>query len=431
MRKLKLSILIFLFVFIPVNISGCNENREEDIPIVSIILFGKHANSQCFDVQLESNIQRVYSSFGNIGIVVVDGAPSLLRTEESRNILGCYDADYQKESRKLYDDNNIMWQKQYLKKQTREITEALEVCKADDDEVDTLGALCTAAEALNTIEGSMGTSVKKEIIILDTGLCTSGALNFQKPEYLEVLGYDGKLWEDDIMMTKVSGLINHLEKQAEIPNLKGINVTWYGLGQVVEPQQLLSKLGTQNLQYIWGELLSAAGALPPDIANVDEKHGMFVSTSTYGVMESEKYVTPIQLDVNVSLTTPEIPEQKIKFVKNSDEFLSPEEEDAINIYAVALKNYPDEKVLLIGTTSSWNGGSLELSEKRSKKVKDSMIKFGISENRISIVGLGYNPKYCRHDSPDGQFEESIAKENRSVLIVLYDSPKAQEVLAGD
>ena len=430
MKYINSLCLMCVCVCIALNLVSCGEiDKGENTPIAAIILLGNHANSKHFDDQLEATIQQVYSTFGNVGIVVVDGNPTLMRDDSTTGILGCYTADYLNESKKLFINNNDLWPSYYLIPQMDNIKPELKGCKADDPEVDTLSALYTAVEALNTIEGSMATSVEKEIIILDTGLCTSGALNFLVPEYQRLLNYEGKLWENESMDTEVSNMINQLEEQAEIPNLKGIRVTWYGLGQTSEPQATLSKIEIQNLQYIWGELLTKAGSLPSTKYGTDEKYGIFVSISTYGSIESDQYVTPVPLipgDDDVSF-----PESKIEFCPNSDDYLSSDEDEIkekLSPYTY-LQNYSSKKILLIGTTSSWNGGSLKLAEKRAEKVKSSLINLGVPEECIVVKGVGYDLNFCKDDSPNGRFEETIAKENRSVLILVYDSSEAQKILS--
>lgn len=168
MKYFKFFILIIAFIAIVMNITACGRTVEENTgtPVVSIILYGKHANSQCFDVQLETSVQQVYASFGNMGIIVVDGNPSLLRDDDSAEIFGCYNAEYLKKSIEIFNNNNVIWQRDYLMPQTEKMIEKLDECKADDSEVDTLEALCTAVDSLNAIESSMGTKVKKELIIL-------------------------------------------------------------------------------------------------------------------------------------------------------------------------------------------------------------------------------------------------------------------------
>ena len=434
MKSIKKFIHILVFIYMLLIFTGCGNQDEtvKDTPIVTVILIGNHANSQNFDIQLEATIKKTYSSFGNIGIIIVDGAPTLLYDENSTNIIGCYSEEDLQESKKTYKKNRPYWSNKYLIPQTSKVTTVLTTCKADDPEVDTLSALYTAVESLNSIESSMGTAVEKEIIILDTGLCTSGALNFLNPEWQKLLNLETKIWENESASVDLINLINQLEDKAELPDLENIRITWYGLGQVSDPQAPLSKLNIQNLQYIWGELLKEASCLSSTEVNADKEYSIFVPTSAHGSIECEQYVTPIQWGPPEESAPPEfseLPEQKISFCPNSDEFLLPNEtEDILNPYISALKGCSDKMILLVGTTSSWRGGSQKLSEERAKKVKDSMIELGIPEACIITIGLGYDLNICQNDSPKGEFEESIAQGNRSVLILPYNSPKAQEIL---
>ena len=85
-------------------------------------------------------------------------------------------------------------------------------------------------------------------------------------------------------------------------------------------------------------------------------------------------------------------------------------------------------ILLVGTTASYDGGSVSLSEDRARKVREKLVSFGVPEERIGIVGLGYNLEFCQDDTPNGEFIEEIAKENRAVRILPYNSKKAQNAL---
>lgn len=430
-KKLK---YIFVSICMLLILAGCQQQKtpNKDIPIASVIMIGKHANSQIFDVQLDATIKKTYSSFGNIGIIVIDGNPALLYDDNSADILGCYSEEVLQKFKNTYRDNNTYWSNTYLTSQIKKITNALSSCKADNPEVDTLGALRTAAESLHAMESSMGTTVEKEIIIMDTGLSTSGSLNFLSPNCQKLLSCNSKIWENESASADLANLIKQLEDTAEIPNLKDISITWYGLGQTSEPQPPLSNLNIQNLQYIWGTLLKRTGCLRSNETNADEEFGIFVPTSAHGKIECNQYVTPIQLDFaedSILPIHPELSEQKITFHPNTDEYLFPEEiEHILKPYVSASQGYSDKMVLLVGTTSSWNGGSQKLSEERAERVKSSMIELGIPEDYISIIGLGYDLNICQDDSPKGEFEESIAQGNRSVLILPYNSPKAQDIL---
>lgn len=168
------SLFVAVFFLLALMLSGCissDKELSEEIPIALVVLAGKHANSQEFDVQLDAIVQRVYSTFGNVGIVVIDGNPTLLYNEDTKEIAGCYSIQFLTESKANHDKNSgAPWERNYLGLQVASFGEAFDKSIADDPEVDTLKALKVAEEALNTIEASMGTKVKKEILILDTGL---------------------------------------------------------------------------------------------------------------------------------------------------------------------------------------------------------------------------------------------------------------------
>lgn len=414
--------------------SGCKfQDTEflEEMPTVLVVLAGHHANSQNFDVRLKSTLQEVYSSFGNAGIIVVDGNPTLLYNEDTKEITGCYSIEISLKSQKAYNSNNVTWTNQYLIPQVDFFQEKFEASIADDSEVDTLKALQIAVEALNTIEASMGTEVKKEILILDTGLCTSGALSFLQPNCLALLMNERKLWEDEEKVEEVARLINSLDDAAEIPKLSGIMVTWYGLGKTDYPQPNLTNLNVQNLQYLWGEILKQSGATPSCAPGADAEYGIFVATSASASIISKQYVTPvINWGDSSKENIPKLTEEMLGFEPNSSDFRSDAQPDEVLCpYANNLMNYPDMKILLVGTTSSWKGGSISLSEERAKKVCEKLVKLGVPKDRICIIGLGYNPDFCKDDTPNGYFDEEIAKENRAVFILPYNSERAQIALA--
>ena len=438
MRVFKSTIFVFLIGYMLLGVIGCGKQEpEEGEPIALILLIGNHANSLHFDVSLDSVIKDTYSSFGNACIIVVDWHPTILRDNSKTGILGCYDEDYLANSKDTFTTNDNVWTRYFLEPQTIKLQEALDECIADDPEVDLLEALHIAEEALNSLQTVAGTTMKKEIIILDTGISTSGCVNFLDFEYLEILESIQLSEEGSDAYAKLSDMLDNLENQAELPNLNQVSVTWYGLGKVSEPQPELSKLEIQNLQCIWGELLVRAGALPSERVGSDEKYGMFLKTSAYGSIESTQHVTPVNRE-DIKETSPpseppdspELPEKQVYFHPNSDEPLLSEEELTTYLegYITHFQYYPNDKILLVGTTSSWNNGSISLSVERAQKLKSIMMMEGIPENCINIIGLGYDQDFCLEDSPNGTFKESIAQQNRCVSILQYESSKAKDIL---
>ncbi len=424
------SLSVAIFFLLTLTMSGCKPPLSEEMPIALVVLAGNHANSQKFDVQLNSVVQKVYSTFGNVAIIVIDGNPTLLYNEDTKEIVGCYSIERLTESKKECFKNTDTWKSNYLTPQIKSFFKAYDTSIADDPEVDTLKALQIAVEALNTIEASMGTEVKKEILVLDTGLSTSGLLSFLQPNYLALLMNEKKLCKDEAKVEDVSLLVSTLDDAAEIPDLSDVTITWYGLGKTDNPQPSLTNLNIQNLQYIWGEILKKSGAIPSRIAGTDSEYGIFVATSASGSITSKQLVTPvINWGVGAKENIPKLTEEMLGFKPNSSIFRSEEQADEILLpYASNLMNYPDMEILLVGTTSSWRGGSISLSEERAEKVRAKLVEAGVPEYRINIIGLGYNLNFCQNDTPDGDFVEEIAIGNRAVFILPYNSEKAQKAL---
>lgn len=448
MKKFGKFILLFFIVTLYAFINiGCPERQlPTQTPTALVILVGNHSNSKKLDVPLQEKIKEVYSNFGNICVIVIDGDPSVVR-DENNNMVGYYDSEYIKRSKDDYKYKDI-WERDYLNPQIEILKKQLNNIRAKTPEVDTLKALQIAAELLNFMEVSMGSEIKKEILIYDTGLCTSGTLNFLNPEHYKYIKNNIRIWENDKKIEEVKELIDELDNKMEIPSLSDVIITWYGLGKVDAPQSKLSNLSINNLQYVWGEILNRTKVTSSNIGGTDAKYGIFVSLNSDESITGSPMVTPIflwdiegeedteaQSDIEsesyIEETIPILTEEDLGFLPNSDEYRS--EKDAHSVlqpYANNLQNYPNMRILLVGTTAdpNRNGGSILLSEQRAKKVKDTLIALGISEDRIDIIGLGANSPWYENEWENGYFDESIAKRNRVVRIIPRNSKKAIQIM---
>lgn len=104
------------------------------------------------------------------------------------------------------------------------------------------------------------------------------------------------------------------------------------------------------------------------------------------------------------------------FPKNVYHFII---EEGIQEYYESLKTYldenPDKKVLLVGfaddgSNSEWN---TRLSKYRARKVRDSLVKGGILEDRIKIDYKGKESPLAKDDSP-----EELLKNRRVELRIM-------------
>lgn len=429
-RRVTTSILIAICCLV---LMGCSASKlPEEPPTALVLIVGKHNNSKVIDVSLKDKIQSIYGSFGNICVIVCDGNPSVLYNNEGEKV-GFYTSQFIEESKEKYQYQSI-WKRDYLGVQTQTLVQAIDGCSADDEEVDTLKALQVAADALNEMVNAMDPDdveqIKKEIIILDTGLATSGELNFLNEEPLELLLSPEQIREESEKRERVQELIEFLDTKMEIPDLSGVVITWYGMGKVAEPQEPLSNLAVDNLQYIWEELLKKAGALVPGTSSADKKTSYFVPTTSDKEEMYDKDVTIVPI---VNLTQDERErmdyEVKVEFVANQDVFANEEEaHDILLSYLEQARQYPERQVLLVGSTANYNEGSIELSQERAEKVKQLLVELGMEENRIEVLGLGAEAPWHEDEWVDGFFEEEIAKRNRTVWVMFRDSDKAKKLL---
>lgn len=416
---LRTIIIIVLVFSISIMYScGPDEPLPKDGPAL-VIIAGVHSNSQKIKVDISDTIEEVYSNFGNVRVIVSDKTPSLERKQDGNELGFCSDS-FINESLKAKNKNEQFWRKNFLNIQVSSLNDEMDKLTTNDPEVDTLRALHEAKVTFNVIAN--GETKSKDIIIYDTGLCTVGDLSFLDEDLNKLL------FSNNINKSDVESVVNKLDTKGLIPNLTGIRVTWYGLGSVAGAQPELSKATIANLQMIWGEILKKADATPSSHEN--SEYDYFIHLPTTFEEYSGEFVTPVInwfYGEEILLT-----EEKLGFKPNSAELISEEETtNVLTPYAQNLINYPNLQVLLVGTTAdpNKNGGSITLSEERANAVKTILCKLGVNENNIKVIGWGAKaPLYDETEWQNGSFIEEIAKKNRAVWILPYDSDTAKEIL---
>lgn len=106
------------------------------------------------------------------------------------------------------------------------------------------------------------------------------------------------------------------------------------------------------------------------------------------------------------------------------------EVDAINVLTEYLNafneyfdKYPDGKIYLVGGVAksiNWVEDDIfdiNLSQNRADTVKASLVALGLNEDKIITIGVGVNDPWRNDEWVTGQFDETIAKTNRRVLII--------------
>lgn len=432
MRRIKVVISGILAALLALSLVGCQASRA--LPAqqtAAVVLVGHHDNSQKpqFDA-LTGHLKDVYDDMGCASMVLVDGEPSVFRYEDGEEQkLG---HEYEIPTREEKYKNRYNDFRKLVKDQLECFEEGLDRadCIADDPQVDTLKALEVAVAELNSIMSAYDMekeTTNREILVCDTGLCTTGELDFSQPELNELLFCsDWSAEQDEELDELVKGLECGLVQEEK---LKGVTVIWYGLGQTGGKQGELPYWVKTNLKEIWTAVLKAAGVQDPQFED-----------GNWGKWDPEpdfEEVTRIEMPVPPTETTEtrpevELPEEnKILFNPGVEPgvntFVDPEEaKETLIKWTKYLQDHPDERIVLVGTTTSEEGDRLKRSSDRIQMVIDTWKALVTSEEAkkegfskdtqtvdqwiCSTNPEGNNPSLCTEE--DDEFNE----ENRAVWI---------------
>jgi len=435
---MKLIICCFAFV-IMFCMSACGETMEgytidqdevfrNDDPIAVAVILGKHANAMaipddaynCMDSILDKTVYGGY-----LCAIVADSTPTKIELVES---------SFFKE-----DAHNTDILRKRISTRKEEIIDQLKkVAPADSMEVDLLEAIREAKNALST--PSVEAIKNKHIIIIDTGVSTTGYINFTTMDVLS-----GKPTIDSVI-----GVLKVYEGVGVLPNLTGISVSFIGtsegLAEVASPQ-VMTLTDKKYIRDLWTTIVTESGAEEVSYYSAAgwDKPNVYTEDQ-----ESEyKYVTAIPFyheniidlskltslnpdnpdDPPVMPPPPEISvvlkSETIGFLPDSSNYYNDKlAEQLLAPYAVELieyfKIFPEEKIWVVGTsatTVSGGEGSVNLSLQRAETVKSNLIMLGVPADNLITVGLGAKFPWHVNEFVNGSFNSELAQENRSVYLL--------------
>lgn len=416
-KKVKRLGAVALAVVILAVLTGCgtqkvsasaSKNQEVHVAVV----LGAHVNSPCVNLKLIQDViyQACYSQ-GSVTLVVDDGEPycTAINIPSQEKHL----------SKSKYD--------QIAKKQTKKILKLASSMKSRTADVDSIKSVQRAARALNSVEqkGKGDTELVRKLIICDNLLSTTGVLSFV---------------DYNLNTANEGDITTQLKKLDEIPQLDGISVTAYNVGDTAGQQKALPETSRKNLKAVWNSIFEAGNA-----KKVQFKDNLPLS-STYD-KDSMPTVSPITVvqssmeihdteDVNEAFADGGVlnfDETSIAFHEGTAELADEESASkALQHVTEYMNQYPDFKLVVCGTTACWGGEDYckKLSLERADTVCELLVKEGIDRSRIKSAGVGYSfaDFYTYDQKPDGELDETIAKTNRSVKLVDWDSDTADRIL---
>lgn len=397
-------IFALLMVFCLTGCAGVGEAGEGTSPEALAILVGNHACSKELYLEhseIAEKVEGVIRAYGDISVVSVDGSPSLV--EE-----GSYDIPDQY---KGADESRL---KADAESKAYDLMMRLHEIEADDEEVDTLEALRVAADTLSFAQEGAG----KTIIVVDTGLSTSGILNFN----------------NNLMYGEPEAIVELLDEKSAIPDLTDMEIYWYQLGEVAAPQQELSPRQIKKLEDIWNAIIEKGGGRcdfrypkKPEGYDKEEKCLPMVTTVELQAEEPVRLEAPSveKMDFDEAVF---LDEEQIRFQGDSDIYAEPDKAlMAIEPVAEYMSQHGDFELLLVGTTAGDEDSAYvrELSFARANAVKNSLISLGVSRERMIVVGLGNQDKW--HLKGVGTSGE-LAAQNRKVVLLDAGTEEAMEII---
>lgn len=374
-------------------LSGCSGREKEDItPQALSVVIGNHANSQGINfsnMKISDAVSETILANGFVSVISVDGEPDIIAADYY-----AVPEQYANASKSKLKDDAV--------KKTNTLLGELTQVRADDPEVDTLESLKLAVRTLSDLPEEM----QKKILIIDTGLSTSGILDFSN----NLLTADPEL------------IVEALMDQRAIPDFSGIEVTWLQMGDTAAPQRDLTDAQRERLTEIWKGIIEAtdgtfvySGAVPveqtvadvmPEVSVIDLPGEMPISFDSVSLTGTEAFSTPQFLS-----------EEQVRFVPDSDEYLDADAAESVimPIAEYLIKNTGFD-LMLIGTTAGDENDAyaMDLSLRRAKAVRNTLVGMGVPSKRLNCIGMGCDdPWHIEGVGVSGD----LAVQNRKVVLI--------------
>lgn len=313
---------------------------------------------------------------GSAGLVVADGKPFALGPQRFDQV-----------------KNNDIQQARADKTARYQLVEAVQGAAATTPETDLVTAVSLAGRML-----SAGTASTKVMVIRHSGVNTGASLPMQ---------------ELDLLTTDPAQLLDQLDAAAMLPQLNGVAVEFYGLGDVAGSQGTLSAQQVQWLKNFWQGFFDRTGAnvtFHTDIVSGD-------------ALNNGHTVTP--LAAAGAPTFVKVSAEQVAFQPDSTTFLDEAAaRAALNGLAEQLKGTSAAHYIVAGSTAQVDNASREgaqaLSLARAQAVRDVLVEAGVPADRFTCLGLGNEPTSVR---------SANEPENRCTYVVADTTAQAAEFLA--
>lgn len=357
-------------------LAGCGGGGGGGEPGALAIIVGAHANmvAPSLTNPVQAELDTASDLESPVTVIVPDGTPTASVTLD----LG------------TPNDNPL-----YKQDKITQLKTALDATRADSPEVDLLTGLSLAARSVTDAVGP------QTIIVIDSGLQTTGALRFQDQ--------DGAL-----LSASPSEVVDLLRRTQQLPDLTGIRVVFTGLGDTAPPQPMLPQPARAILVELWTAIVTAAGG------QAEIVQAPLPSTRTLEGLPPVSVVPVAVRSVGPPPSVTVLRDGTVGFLPDQAVFRDPAAaREVLADYAREIA--VGKRALLTGTTSSAGtpAGRRTLSQDRANAVRDLLIDLGAPVARIETRGLGSDfPGYVPDRDPAGNLDPVAAAQNRQVILEL-------------
>jgi OmpA-OmpF porin, OOP family len=264
-----------------------------------------------------------------------------------------------------------------------------------------LHAQVPQADVLTALDlAAAATGPNGNIIVVDSGLQTTGVLNYRQP---------------GLLMAPASDVVDFLQQKGLLPDLSGRHVLLAGFGYTASPQPTLDEAQRNNLVAQWEAIVKAGGGcvtVDPTPNTATEIPGLpAVGIVTPPATPSFRNCGTFTLEDAGS----------VGFVVGTANFRdSSAAQTTLQNLANTLKQ-GTEPIKLIGSTSSEGGDAINnpLSLARAEAVKSVLVSMGIPASRITVDGDGSHwPGRVNDIGPGGVLLPGPAEQDREVIVQL-------------
>ena len=280
--------------------------------------------------------------------------------------------------------------------------------RAQNEEADLLEALHVA----NRILRDMDSGRENHLLIIDSGITTAGHINMREFNLLK----DGVAEE----------VVTRLKAAALLPDLTGVNISFYNIGSGAYPQQIPSGPVEAALISFWQGVLQTTGAELLQIQGRSEGGTPRTLGNGYPFVSNVAFDV-IELDFS-DLRSEVFTAASLGFIADEREFINERHaREVLSATAINLRPFlgsdPTHTVYIVGSQAVGPLGQTTeyaLSLERANRVRELLItEFNLPESQLIAIGAGTTTLSWRNTEEfvAGVWRDELAEQNRVVAII--------------